>query len=117
MKVLNITILPLASALVLGGALLTTKDYSANRAEANDLRHMVTWDGGSFDEAVWLAVDELAGLEDDLPRRVESFHVEILAADEAMPMIHLQFNRESLTLLKAGIITPEYFIREYVEFN
>jgi len=117
MKLLNITIFPLASALVLGGALLTTKDYAANCTEANDLRHTVTWGTRSFDEAIWLAVDNLVDIEDGLPYRVDNFHVEVQAADEAVPVIHLQFNRESLAKLKAGKITPENFIREHVKFN
>ncbi len=117
MKVLNITVIPLVSALVLGGALLATKDYSANRTEAHHLRHTVTWGTRSFDEAVWLAVDNLVDIEDGLPYRVDNFHVEVQSTDEAVPVIHLQFNRESLAKLKAGKITPENFIREYVEFN
>jgi len=117
MKLLNITIFPLASALVLGGALLATKDYSTNRTEAHHLRHTVTWGTRSFDEAVWLAVDNLVDIEEGLPYRVDNFHVEVQSADEAMPVIHLQFNRESLAKLKAGKITPENFIRKYVEFN
>jgi len=86
MKLLNITLFPLASALVLGGALLTTKDYSTNRTEANYLRHTVTWGTRSFDEAVWLAVDNLVNIEDGLPYRVENFHIEVQSADEAMPV-------------------------------
>ena len=117
MKVLNITVFPLISALVLGGALLATKDYSTNRTEANDLRHTVTWGTRSFDEAVWLAVDNLVDIEEGLPYRVDNFHVEVQAADEAVPVIHLQFNRESLAKLKAGYIAPENFIREHVKFN
>ncbi len=117
MKVLNITVFPLVSALVLGGALMATKDYATNRTEVRDLRHTVTCGARSFDETVWLAVNDLADIEDGLPRIVENFHVEVQAADEAVPVIHLQFNRESLAMLKAGFIAPENFIREHVKFN
>ena len=116
MKILNITVFPLASALILGGALLATKDYSPVKPETRVLRHTASWGSRSFDETVWLAVDELAGIEDGLPPAVENFHIEVQSTDEAMPVIHLQFNRESLVKLKAGKITPENFIRGYVEF-
>ena len=117
MKIFNIIIFPLASALVLGGALLATKDYSPVKTETYDLRYTVTWSSRSFDEAVWLAVNEIADIEDSLPREIESFHVEVQSSDEAMTVIHLQFDRASLAKLKAGEITPENFIREHVEFN
>jgi len=117
MKIFNIIIFPLAAALVLGGALLATKDYSPVKLETHDLRYTVTWSSRSFDEAVWLAVSEIADIEDSLPREIESFHVEVQPPDEAMPVIHLQFNRVSLAKLKAGEIAPENFIREHVEFN
>ena len=117
MKIFNVTIFPLALALVLGGALLATKDYSTVKTEVRDLSHTVTWGSRSFDEAVWLAVSEMADIEDSLPREIESFHVAVQSSDEAMPVIHLQFDRASLTELKAGEITPENFIREHVEFN
>ncbi len=96
MKILNITILPLATVLVIGGSLLATKDYSTVDTEIHILRHTVAWDSRSFDETIWLAVDEIARIEDGLHRSVEKFHIEVQATDEAMPLIHLQFDRESL---------------------
>lgn len=117
MKIFNIIIFPLASTLVLGGALLATKDYSPDKTETHDLRYTVTLSSRSFDEAVWLAVNEIADIEDSLPREIEIFHVEVQPPDEAMTVIHLQFDRVSLAKLKAGEIAPENFIREHVEFN
>ena len=117
MKIFNVTLFPLASALILGGALLATKDHSPDKTETYDLRYTVTWGSRSFDEAVWLAVNEIADIEDSLPREIASFHVEVQPPDEAMPVIHLQFDRASLAKLKAGEIAPENFIRERVKFN
>ena len=117
MKIFNVTLFPLATALVLGGAFLATMDYTTLDSKPHTLRYTATWGPRSFDEAVWLAVSEIADVEDTLPREIESFHVEVQPPDEAMPAIHLQFDRASLAKLKAGEIAPENFIREHVEFN
>lgn len=81
------------------------------------LRHTATWGSRSFDEALWLAVDEIADIEDGLPQEIENFHVVVQSTDEAMAEIHLHFDRASLAKLMAGEIAPANFIRDYVEFN
>jgi len=117
MKIFNITIFPLAAALILGGAVLATKDHSTTEADPHNFDYTVSWGFRSFDETVWLAVDDIARIEENLPEEVGSFHVKVLPSDEALPIVYLDFDRENLAKLKAGEIAPEYFIRDHVDFN
>lgn len=117
MKIFNITIIPLASALVLGGAFLVTKDYVVIGAETHDFNYTMSWGSRSFDEAVWLAVDDIVRIEENLPPEVESFLVEMQPSSEELPTVHLAFDRVWLAKLKVGEISPENFIREHVDFN
>jgi hypothetical protein len=119
MKRYKIAVFPLVAALVLVGVLLGTKDYTTVEADFFSLGYTVTWSpqSRSFDEAVWLAVTEMAALEENLPDEVENFRVAVLSSDDAYPVVYLDFNRANLALLKSGEIPPELFIREYVGIN
>lgn len=119
MRKYKIVILPLVAALVLVGVLLGTKDYSTIEADFFSLGYTVTWSpqSRSFDEAIWLAVTEMAQLEENLPPEVENFRVAVLASSDDYPVVYLDFDRANLQLLKTGEIPPELFIREYVGIN
>ena len=119
MKKYELFLLPLVAALILVGVLLGTKDYSTIEADFFSLGYTVTWSpqDRSFDEAVWLAVTEMAQLEENLPPEVENFRVAVLSSDDEYPVVYLDFNRTNLDLLKAGAVPPEIFIRDYVGIN
>lgn len=75
MKLLTVTIIPVVSALILGGAFMAHDDYDAGTLADNvaadesvtNLRYVLEWDSGSFDEALWLAMRQVAALEDGMP--------------------------------------------------
>ncbi len=125
MKLFTITAIPLVSALVLGGAFVvprddhtvTTKHDNATEGNAKNLRLIVDWQSRSFDEAVWLAVDRIATLEENLPEQVENFQVEMQPAGDTQIAVQLAFSRSDLAALKAGDLSPEDFIREHVRFE
>jgi hypothetical protein len=118
MKALNLTIIPMTMALILSGALLATRDTSIPKETVlPDFDYVVFWGSNSFDEAVWLVVDEIARFEHDLPAQVLRFHVKVQSNDGAFPAVYLDFNRESLLKLKTGALSPEAFIRDHVDFS
>ncbi len=117
MRAFKITLLPLASALVLIGALLATKDYSTVNSDFFSLGYTATWGSRSFDETIWQAVTEMAELEENLPEEVDNFRVAVLPSDTDYDVVYLDFDRASLAGLKAGEIAPEMFIRDYVQIN
>ncbi|UCD38938.1 MAG: hypothetical protein JSW54_05525 [Fidelibacterota bacterium] len=117
MKVTKIIVLPLAYVLILSGVLLATRDYATIKDVPTSFEYNTAWHARSFDEAVWFALDDIARIEDNLPPEVENFRVAIQSPDETIPKVHLEFDRVSLTRLKAGEISPVNFIRDHVEFN
>ncbi|MFB0515823.1 MAG: hypothetical protein ACETWG_04355 [Candidatus Neomarinimicrobiota bacterium] len=117
MKLVKITVLPLAAALILVGVLLATKDYSTTETQFFSLGYTISWGSRSFDEAVWLAVEAIAVIEENLPEEVDNFRVAVLPTDSAYSVVYVDFNRAGLRQLKAGQVAPEIFIREYVSFH
>jgi hypothetical protein len=117
MKVLNVTAIPLASILVLVGGLLATRDYTTIEEPEQSFEYKTPWSSNSFDETVWLAVDDIARIEDNLPPEVTTFRIEVQPSGMDFPNVYLKFDRVCLAQLKTGEISPEYFIREHVEFN
>lgn len=118
MKAPNLTIIPMAVALVLSGALLATREISALKETVSpNFDYVVFWGSNSFDEAVWLVVDEVARLENDLPTQVQHFRVKVQSNDGSFPAVYMDFNRESLVGLKTGALSPEVFIRDHVDFS
>ena len=124
MKLLTVTIIPVVSALILGGAFMAHDDYDAGTLADNvaadesvtNLRYVLEWDSGSFDEALWLAMRQVAALEDGMPQQIENFQVEIQPKGKTQPSVQLAFRRTDLALLKAGTIAPEVFMRDYVRY-
>ena len=116
MKVFNITAIPLASVFFLVAGMLATRDITPTKVAA-PFDYSVSWGSRSFDEAIWLAVDEMARLDENLPPEIQRFHVALESAGELMPTVYLDFDRVYLAQLKAGEISPEMFIREHVDFN
>lgn len=125
MKLLTVTFIPVVSALILGGAFMAHDEYGtepltdnlATDDSFNSLRYVMEWKSGSFDEALWLAMNQVATLEDGLPQQVENFQVEIQPEGSTQPSVHLVFRRTDFALLKAGAIAPEVFMRDYVRYH
>ena len=117
MKIFNVAAFPIASVLALTGGLLVTRDVSRIETQTQDFQLTTSWGSQSFDEAVWLAVDEIAGIEENLPVEVDKFQVRVESSYEDIPPIYIQFDRASLIRLKAGEITPENFMRAHVTFS
>lgn len=124
MKLLSVTIIPIVSALILGSAFMVHDVYNAEAPADNldseesfkNLRYVMAWESGSFDEALWLALHQVATLEDGLPRQVERIQVEIQPKGSDLPSVQLAFRRTDLVSLKAGAIAPEVFLRDYVRY-
>ncbi len=127
MKIVGITVVSLASALILGGTLDTADNYeyaisTLNKAASEDvtrLGYTYQWDSknNSFDTALWQAVGEISVYETVIPKSITSFGITLKHVDTSWSDIQVAFERAGLELLISGAIAPEIFIREYVEFN
>jgi len=69
-----------------------------------------------FDEALWKAISNVADIEEQLPSNLTAIEVEIRPANYVAMSLRLVFAREALQSLKEGKVTPERFLREYVQF-
>jgi len=69
-----------------------------------------------FDEALWKAISNVADIEEQLPSNLTTIEVEIRPANHVAMSLRLVFTREALQSLKEGKVTPERFLREYVQF-
>ncbi len=125
MKLFTVAFIPVVSALILGSAFMVHDEYDAAPLTDNpaadesykSLRYIMVWNSGSFDEALWLAMNQVATLEDGLPQQVDRFQVEIQSKGTTQPTVQLAFSRTDFTLLKAGAIAPEVFMRDYVRYH
>ena len=79
--------------------------------------YTVVWGPRSFDEAVWRGVEWVANLAAGAPTVEERFQVEIRSATDAYPPVIVAFGREDLDRLARGLVAPEVFIREHMEFR
>ena len=97
------------------------RDYSTIEAEVAitvRLNSTATWGPVSFDEAAWLGVERMAALEEGLPPEVGEYRITVRPSNKAeAPPVQLHFSRADLRLLMTGVIAPEIFMRERVEFN
>ena len=69
-----------------------------------------------FDEALWKAISNVADIEAELPSNLITLEVEIRPAKHVPIPLRLIFTREALQWLKKGKLTPDRFLREYVQF-
>ena len=69
-----------------------------------------------FDEALWKAISNVADIEAELPSNLVTFELEIRSGDYVAEPLRLVFTRESLQWLIEGKVTPDRFLREYVQF-
>ncbi|UCH09143.1 MAG: hypothetical protein JSU61_07810 [Fidelibacterota bacterium] len=108
----------LLTGLALGSSLASLNERYSSTHAARDLRtYSVTWGSHSYDEAVWRTVQRIAALEELLPPEVQQFQVEARGTQHPYPVIRLSFPRTALDSLKAGVLPPEVFMREYVAYN
>lgn len=127
MKIVGITVVSLASALIFAGTLDTADNYKfsvltlSNAASGNvtSLGFTYQWDNkkNSFDAAFWQAVGEISDYESVIPKSITRFDITLRHTDPSWNDIRASFDRTGLALLISGTIAPEIFIREYVEFN
>ena len=69
-----------------------------------------------FDEALWKAISNVADIEAELPSNLMTLEVEIRPAKYIPVPLRMVFTREALQWLIAGKLTPDRFLREYVQF-
>ena len=117
MKALTLTAFSLAVALALSSSLLVSRDRTAVNSATVRFQHTATWGAGTFDEALWLAIDELATMEELLPPSIERFHVLMRPAQDTLFTVELAFQRDALLRLRDGELAPEQFVRDHVDFN
>jgi hypothetical protein len=69
-----------------------------------------------FDEALWKAITNIAGIEERLPGNLETIELEIRSDNYLLEPLRLVFTRRALRWLKDGAITPERFLQDHVLF-
>ncbi len=127
MKIIGITVVSLATALVLSGMPDTGDHYkhsttSLVKAAAENVTHLgytFQWDDkdNSFDSAFWQAVGEISSFESLIPNNITGFSITMKNVDTSWGDIQVSFDRAGLELLENGKIASEIFMQEYVDFN
>ena len=115
--VLTITLL-IASLLV--GASVDWTDPSEGRAaetRVETLLFKVQAGDRSFDETVWLTLEQLAARDGEFPGTVRRLDVNIEPAAHSGNTIRITVDREDLTRMAKGEITYSAFIRDHVRFD
>lgn len=127
MKIVGITVVSLASALIFAATLDTADNnkygvLTLNKTASESVTSLgftYQWDNkkNSFDTALWQAIGEISANESVIPKSVSHFGITLQHAEPSWNDIRISFDRAGLELLISGAIAPEIFIREYVEFN
>ena len=118
-KTLHIPSIVLALVLMTDAAPPARADYTIPEIEQNHEVYASVAESPSarcFDEALWKAISNVADIEEQLPSNLMTFKVEIRSANHVAMSLRLVFTREALQSLKEGKVTPERFLREYVQF-
>ncbi len=115
MKIATAIFVPVMSALIIARATVPVNEPQET-LDPTEFSYTMPWSYQSLDEAVWLAVDDIATIKKYMPSAVDHFKVIIPPYGSSVSTIELEFARADLELLTAGEVTAEVFIREYVEF-
>lgn len=70
---------------------------------------------GSFDEALWTALGQVANIEYQLPENLTILDVEIRPGTYVTQTMHLVFERADFQLLMVGLVSPAQFMQQSVE--
>ena len=116
MKIATAIFVPVISALIIARMTIPVEEPE-EAIDPTEFSYTMPWSYGSLDEAVWLAVDDLATIKKYMPSKVDHFSVVIPPYGSNTNTFHLSFARADLELLAAGELTTEIFIREYVQFE
>ncbi len=116
MKIATAIFIPVISALVIARATVPV-DEPQEVLDPTEFSYTMPWSYQSLEEAVWLAVDDIATIKKYMPSKVDHFKVIIPPYGSNTSTVQLKFARADLELLAAGELTAEVFIRDYVEFE
>ena len=117
MKISSVGKLVTVALMLLSAAVPSDRISPPNRGEStHQYRCTVLMSTGSFDEALWQALGNLARVEHSLPDAIRSFRLEILPSESISTSVILDFARPDLVRLRSSELSPEEFIRSYVRF-
>ncbi len=116
MKIATAIFVPVISALIIARVTVPVNEPE-EALDPTGFSYTMPWSYASLEEAVWLAVDDIATIKKYMPSEVDHFSVVIPPYGNNTTTIHLAFARADLELLAAGELTTEIFIRDYVEFE
>ena len=69
-----------------------------------------------FDEALWTAISNVAGIEAQLPVNLHTIELEVRCQYHLSEPLRLVFSRRALCWLRDGAVTPERFLQDHVRF-
>ena len=116
MKIATALFIPAISALLLARAVVPV-DEPLEITDPTEFSYTMPWSYGSLDEALWLALDDIATIRKYMPPEVDHFRVVIPPYGDNTSFIFITFDRSDLELLATGELAPEMFIRNHVTFE
>ncbi len=106
-------IIPLLSVLLLNGVEVSTPpEYS----DAETFSYTMPWNYSSLEEAVWLAVDDIANIRKYMDEDVSRYTVVIPARGNLDERVVISIEKADFDELANGSVTSEEFIRNSVRF-
>ncbi len=116
MKIATAIFIPAISALLLARVAVPVAE-PLEVVDPTEFSYTMPWSYGSLDEALWLALGDVATIRKYMPPEVDHFRVVIPPYGDNTSFVFIQFERSDLELLAAGELAPELFIRDYVTFD
>ncbi len=116
MRIAAAVFIPVISALLIARVAIPV-DEPGEIEDPTEFSYTMPWSYGSLDEALWLAVDDIATIKKYMPPDVDHFRVVIPPYGDNTSIIFITFERSDLELLAAGELAPELFIRDHVKFE
>ncbi len=116
MKIAAAIFIPVISALLIARVAVPV-DEPLEIEDPTQFSYTMPWSYGSLDEALWLALDDIATIRKYMPPEVDHFRVVIPPYGNNPSFVFMMFERSDLELLAAGELAPELFIRDHVTFD
>ncbi len=116
MKIATAIFIPIISALLIARVAVPV-DEPLEIEDPALFSYTMPWSYGSLDEALWLALDDIATIRKYMPPEVDHYRVVIPPYGDNTSFVFIMFERSDLELLAAGELAPELFIRNHVTFD
>ncbi len=116
MKIAVAIFIPVISALLIAKVAVPV-DEPLEIEDTTEFSYTMPWSYASLDEALWMALDDIATIRKYMPPEVDHYRVVIPPYGDNTSFVVMRFEHSDLELLAAGEVAPELFIRNHVTFD